>query len=71
MWRKIGNCFFFGFFLSTTNMTAFSVCKLALDALFQQIDRKYDTCMSYFLREKYVSFPRKNTNDILYDLKSP
>ena len=28
------------FFLSTMNVT-FSVCKLALDALFQQIDRKY------------------------------
>ena len=29
------------FFLSTMNVTSFSVCKLALDALFQQIDRKY------------------------------
>ena len=28
------------FFLSTMNVT-FSVCKLALDALFQQIDKKY------------------------------
>ena len=29
------------FFLSMMNVTSFSVCKLALDALFQQIDRKY------------------------------
>ena len=71
MWRKLSNRFFLGFFLSTMNMTAFSVCKLALDESFQQIDRKYDTCISYFLREKYLFFPRKNTNHILYDLKSP
>ena len=30
------------FFLSTMNVTSFSVCKLALDALFQQIDTGAD-----------------------------
>ena len=38
MWRKLSNRFFLGFFLSTMNVTSVSVCKLALDASFQQHD---------------------------------
>ena len=37
------------FFLSTMNMTSFSVCKLALGALGSSTNtRKYNTCISYF-----------------------
>ena len=35
-------------FWSTMNVTSFSLCKLALDALFQQIDRKYNPYISHF-----------------------
>ena len=34
MWRKLSNRFFLVFFLSTMNVTLFSICKLALDASF-------------------------------------
>ena len=40
------------FFLSTMNVTSFSICKLALDALFQQIDGKYNPYISHFEGEK-------------------
>ena len=59
------SCFFFFFFLvDDQNAISFSVCKLALDASFQQIDRKHNCLYFTFLREKYLFFPRKNTNDI-------
>ena len=52
----------FSWFFSLSN--SFSVCKLALDASFQQIDRKHNCLYFTFLRGKYLFFPRKNTNDI-------
>ena len=65
MRRKLGNRFFLFFFLvDDQNATSFSVCKLALDASFQQIDRKHNCLYFTFLRGKYLFFPRKNTNDI-------
>ena len=46
------------------NASSFSVCKLALDASFQQIDRKHNCLHFTFLRGKYLFLPLKNTNDI-------
>ena len=41
------------FSLSMVNVTQFSVCKLALDASFQQIDRNYNRYVAFhILREK-------------------
>ena len=47
------------FFLSTMNVASFSVCKLALDASFQQIDRKHN-CL-YFTFSLFLEIDRKYT----------
>ena len=47
------------FFLSTMNVTSFSVCKLALDALFQQIDRKYNRYIHISKGKNNSPFHRK------------
>ena len=57
------------FLLSAMNVTSFSVCKLTLAASFQQIDRKYDPCISHF-QGKYISSFHGKTRKI-YDLESP
>ena len=50
------------------NVTSFSVCKLALDALFQQIDRKYNLYIHISEGKNNSPFHKKNTN---HDLESP
>ena len=57
------------FLLLTMNVTLFSVCKLALAASFQQIDRKYNPCISHFKGKNISSYHGKTRK--IYDLEFP
>ena len=58
------------FLLSAMNVTSFSVCKLALVASFQQIDRNYITLVFHISKGEYISSFHGKTRKI-YDLESP
>ena len=59
----------FFFLVNDQNATSFAVCKLALDASFQQIDMKHHCLYFTFLRENIFSFHGKTRT--IYDLESP